>query len=439
MTLQASYKAHIAERLRKAEAALEAAGFDAMVLHAGSPFRYFADDQDAPFRTNPHFAHWLPLAGPYHLLLVKPGSKPKLMRVAPEDYWHEQLPLGDPFWAESFDIQQVGAEEEAWKALDLAGKVAYIGDAPERAVSGGIQSTATNPAELTARLDWDRSSKSEYEVDALEEAGKLAGKGHHAARVAFEEGGSELEIHRAYVTAIESLDAQLPYGSIVALDDRGATLHYESKRPASAMRDGKVLLIDVGAQVRGYGSDITRTWTRGSCDPLFRDIVEQTDAMQLRLCDMVRPGYEYADFHHQAHIEIANILHGTGIIKTAGEEAVAMGLTGPFFPHGLGHFLGIQTHDVSGHQAGPEGGTNTPPENYPYLRTTRRMEERQVFTVEPGIYFIPMLLREHRTGPKAQQFDWETIDRLAPLGGVRIEDNLVVTESGHRSLTRPYI
>lgn len=434
-----SYLAHIAERQRKAEAALEATSFEGMVLHAGSPFRYFADDQDAPFRTNPHFAHWLPLAGPYHLLLVQAGSKPKLVRVAPEDYWYEQLPLGDPFWAEAFEILEVGTEVEAWKALGLTGNIAYVGDAPERAQAGGIRQGATNHAELTARLDWDRSSKTPYEVDALEEAGKLAGVGHLAAREAFNGGGSELEIHGAYVSAIEKLDAQLPYGSIVALDDRGATLHYESKRPPSAMRDGKVLLIDVGAQVRGYGSDITRTWTRGDCDPMFVDLVKHTDAMQLKLCDMVRPGYEYADFHHQAHIEIADLLHGIGIIKTAGEDAVMMGLTGPFFPHGLGHFLGIQTHDVSGHQAKPEGGSNTPPKNYPYLRTTRRMEANQVFTVEPGIYFIPMLLREHRNGTHADQFDWDRIDRLTPLGGVRIEDNLVVTGDGHRSLTRPYI
>lgn len=437
--MQESYQAHVAERQSKAEAALEKSGFDAMVLHAGSPFRYFGDDQDAPFRSNPHFAHWVPMEGPYHLLFVQRGEKPRLFRIAPEDYWYEQLSLGDPFWASSFDIQQVGSEEEAWKALPKAKGLAYIGDAAERAVAHGIKQKATNHEELTARLDWDRSYKSAYEIQTLEEACKLAGKGHIAARDAFAQGSSELEIHHAYVEAIAGLDAELPYSSIVALDDRGATLHYETKRPPSAMREGRVLLIDVGAKVRGYGSDITRTWTRGACDPLFVELSEKMDAMQRRLCDMVRPGYEYTDFHHQAHIEIAGILYEIGVLNMAGEEAVNEKLTAPFFPHGLGHFLGIQTHDVSGHQAAPEGGVNRPPKNYPYLRTTRTMEVDQVFTVEPGVYFIPMLLRPHRTGESSRHFDWDRIDRLTPLGGVRVEDNVVVTSVGHRSLTRPYI
>jgi len=437
--MKEQYLAHIAERQKKAEAALEATGFDALVLHAGTPFRYFADDQDAPFRSNPHFAHWTPLKGPYHLLFVQPGERPRLFRIAPEDYWYDQLPLGDPFWASSFDVHQVASEEEAWKALPRVKKLAYIGDAPDRAIANGVKEKAANHAELTARLDWDRSYKSEYEVNTIEEAGALAARGHVAAREAFAQGASELEIHHAYVSAIGGLDADLPYTSIVALDNKGATLHYDTKRPPSAMRDGRVLLIDVGANVRGYGSDITRTWTRGDCDPLFVELSDKTDRMQQRLCDMVKPGYEYTDFHHQAHIEVAGILYEIGVLKKAGEEAVNEGLTAPFFPHGLGHFLGVQTHDVAGHQAGPEGGTNTPPENYPYLRTTRQMEENQVFTVEPGIYFIPMLLREHRAGPRAALFDWVVIDRLTPLGGVRVEDNVVVTRDGHRSLTRPYI
>lgn len=434
-----TYLQHTAERQRLAEAALAETGFDALVLHAGTPFRYFADDQDAPFRTNPHFAHWVPMTGPYHLLLVRPGEKPVLARVSPEDYWYEQLPLGDPFWAEPFEVVEVATEEQAWKALSTAGRTAYVGDAPDRAKAAGIGDTGLDPAELTARLDWDRSYKSEYEVQCLAEATELAAKGHVAAREAFEAGASELEIHHAYVTAVGGLDADLPYSSIVALDDRGATLHYETKRPPSAMRDGKVLLIDVGAKVRGYGSDITRTWTRGACDPTFVELRDRMDAMQRELCELVKPGYEYTDFHHRAHIEIADVLHAVGILKTGGEAAVEAKLTAPFFPHGLGHFLGIQVHDVAGHQAGPEGGTNTPPESYPFLRTTRTMEERQVFTVEPGVYFIPMLLREYRDGARSGEFDWGLIDRLTPLGGVRIEDNVVVTAEGHRNLTRPWV
>ena len=136
---------------------------------------------------------------------------------------------------------------------------------------------------------------------------------------------------------------------------------------------------------------------------------------------------------------IGDLLHGAGVLKIGGEEALAQGLTAPFFPHGLGHFLGIQVHDVAGHQKEPAGGTQEPPADHPFLRTTRTIEADQVFTIEPGLYFIEMLLREHRSGPKRELFDWSLVDTLAKCGGVRVEDNVLVTADGHRNLTRPHI
>jgi Xaa-Pro dipeptidase len=96
-------------------------------------------------------------------------------------------------------------------------------------------------------------------------------------------------------------------------------------------------------------------------------------------------------------------------------------------------------HDVAGKQADPSGTPAPPPKEHPYLRNTRTIEPGHVFTIEPGIYFIPMLLRPFRSGKDAAAFDWETIDALAPFGGVRVEDNVVVTPSGPRNLTRPHL
>jgi len=430
------YDDHVRERRRLAEAALAASGFDGMVIQSGSPFRYFADDQDAPFRETPHFAHWVPLAGPQHLLYVRPGQTPKLVRVSAEGFWYEQSPLGDPFWKGSFDVDEAPDAAAAWKRLDLSGRVAYIGDTPEQATAHGIAPTDVQPTALVARLDWDRSYKTPYEVACLSTATELAAKGHRAAKASFEQGSSELEIHYAYMQAVGCIDEQLPYHAIIALDEKGAILHYVGKR---TQRDGRVLLIDCGAEHQGYGCDITRTWTTSKADPLFSELVSGLDRLQLELCDAVKPGLPYADLHHLAHLKIADLLHDKGIIKVGGEEAVTRGLSQPFYPHGLGHFLGIQTHDVAGHQKGPEGGSNPPPEKHPALRTTRTIEEHMLFTIEPGLYFIDMLLRPHRTGPEKDAFDWATIDRLAPFGGIRIEDNLVVTADGHTNLTRPHI
>lgn len=435
-TIAKLYPTHVRERQRKTEAALAAAGFDALVIHAGTPFTYFADDFDATFRSTPHFAHWVPVEGPNHLLCIKPGEKPMLVCVKPEDYWYEQLPLGNPFWAASFDVKQVSDEAAAWKLVSTKGRVAYIGDAPAVAQSHGIAPGSVNPLSVVARLDWDRSTKTQYEVACLEEATANASRGHAAARTAFVEGASELEIHQAYVTAVGCIDKDLPYESIVALDEKGATLHYTGKR---TKKNGKVLLIDCGAKSLGYGSDITRTWTTEGADKTFQDLVTGVDALQKELCELVKPGKPYLELHHTAHIKIADLLRANSIIKQGGEEAVKLGLTLPFFPHGLGHFLGIQVHDVSGRQKSPEGGLVPPPPQYPYLRTTRTIEENQVFTIEPGLYFIEMLLRPHRTGPLAKHFNWLLIDRLMSSGGVRIEDNVLVTKSGHHNLTRPYI
>jgi Xaa-Pro dipeptidase len=430
------YPAHVGERQGKAELALASTGFDALVIQAGTPFTYFADDMDAPFHATPHFAHWVPLDGPHHLLCVRPGEKPLLACVKPEDYWYEQLPLGNPFWAKWFDVKTVADEAAAWKQMLAKGRVAYVGDSPASAEQHGIARDAINPSALTARLDWDRSTKTPYEVACLEEATRSAALGHAAARAAFVEGASELEIHQAYVSAVGCVDKELPYESIVALDEKGAVLHYYGKR---GKKNGKVMLIDCGAKALGYGSDITRTWTTKECDATFQELVRGVDKLQQELCALVKPGKKYFEIHHAAHVKIGDLLRATSIIKQGGEEAVKLGLTAPFFPHGVGHFLGIQVHDVGGRQKAPEGGTVPPPANHPYLRTTRTIEENQVFTIEPGLYFIEMLLRPYRSGALAKHFNWLLIDRMMPCGGIRIEDNVLVTRDGHRNLTRPHI
>ncbi|MBL8861255.1 MAG: Xaa-Pro dipeptidase [Planctomycetes bacterium] len=427
------YAAHVAERQRKLETALAAAGFDGLVIQAGAPFTYFSDDQDAPFRPTPHFAHWVPLEGPAHLLHLRPGERPRLARVAPEDYWYEQAPLGNPYWAAHFDLVEVPDVERAWRELAIQGRTAYVGDRPEEATARGILRDALNPTALTARLDWDRAYKSAYEVDQLAAASRAGWRGHLAARRAFQEGASELQIHQAYVEAVGCTDKDLPYESIVGLDEKGAILHYCGKRTTGG---GKVLLIDVGAQVNRYASDITRTWVTDKADPAFRELVAGLEKLQLELCALAQPGIPYLELHAAAHHKIGDLLHQAGILKVGGQEALARGVTAPFFPHGLGHFLGIQVHDVGGRQKSPEGGTLPPPPEFPYLRTTRKIEEGQVFTIEPGLYFIEMLLRPHRAGATKELFDWKLVDRLSPHGGIRIEDNVLVTRAGHRNLTR---
>jgi Xaa-Pro dipeptidase len=97
MDLAGLFSSHAQRLQAESEKALHASGYDSLVVSSGAPFTYFADDQDAPFRPVPHFAHWCPLGGPHHLLHVVPGKKPRLVRHAPEDYWYEQGGLTEPF------------------------------------------------------------------------------------------------------------------------------------------------------------------------------------------------------------------------------------------------------------------------------------------------------------------------------------------------------
>jgi Xaa-Pro dipeptidase len=430
MDLAALFSGHVKRLQAETEKALAATGHASLVVSSGAPLTYFADDQDAPFRPVPHFAHWCPLGGPHHLLHVVPGQKPRLVRHAPEDYWYEQGGVTDPFWLGAFEFEEAGSADAVWQALGRPAAAAYVGNELERAAGAGL---APNPKPLVSRLDWLRSYKDDYEVRSLEEATVLGARGHHAAREAFASGASELEVHQAFCRAVAATEAQLPYPTIVAQDEKGATLHYESKRRATGAR---VLLLDAGAQARGYACDITRTTPAQGCDPRFVELVEALDAVELDLARAATPGRPYLEVHLQAHAGIARVLSDLRILRVSAEEAFAKGYTHPFFPHGVGHHLGIQVHDVAGRQADPAGGEAPPPKEHPYLRNTRTIEPGHVFTIEPGIYFIPMLLRRFRSGPAAQAFAWETIDALQPFGGVRVEDNVLVTASGPRNLTR---
>ena len=433
MDLASLFQAHLGERQRSAEEALARTGFDALVISSGEVHTYFADDQDAPFHPTPHFAHWCPMEGPHHLLVVRPGKTPRLIRYAPEDFWYEQLPLGSPFWAGGFEIEEAGTVEDAWARLGSVPRAAYIGNETDRAATAGLE---PNPALLTAHLDWTRSYKTDYELQCIEEATLLGARGHLAAKAAFLAGASELEIHQAYVQTVGCVDHELPYPSIVALNEKGATLHYEGKR---GLKKGFTMLIDAGAQVRGYASDITRTITAPHCDSRFAALVAGMEKVQRELCEAVHPGMPYGDLHHLGHLKIAGLLQAHGILKAAPDEAVEKGLSRPFFPHGLGHHLGIQVHDVAGRQLGPDGTPAPPPPQHPFLRTTRMIEAGQVFTVEPGLYFIPMLLRPFRENEHRDRFNWDLIDALAPCGGIRIEDNLFVTGASSRNLTRKHL
>ena len=434
-------RGHLDEAL--AGARKSGAAIDRIVFHAGSEQMYHADDQPVAFRTVPHFARLAPLPGPDHFIVYEPGQRLRLLRVAPADFWYEPPAEIDHPYTDDFDIDLVGSRREAVAALasqlgNGSAVTAYVGNAAAVAEELGLVATAVEPKALMAPLNWTRAYKTPYEVECLRDAARLASLGHAAVRRGFAKRRSEWALHMDYLTATSTLEGELPYTNIIAWDYRGATLHYQSKSRL-APDAGHVLLIDAGAQVWGYGSDITRTYSSEQAHPVFRQLLDAMETLQLQLVDQVGPNKEYIDVHAAAHRGIARILHETAILQVSADEAYARGLTRPFLPHGVGHHLGLQVHDVGGHQVNPQGDVKPPSAEHPHLRTTRPLETGHVVTIEPGLYFIPLLLDPQRSGDNASAFNWPLIDALIPFGGIRIEDDVAVTDSGRDNLSRPFV
>jgi Xaa-Pro dipeptidase len=430
MDLSPQFREHVARMTKTAALTLSETGYEALVLGAGSQMVYFADDMEPPFKSNPHFASWAPIRGPHHAIVVKPGVKPRLIRWAPKDYWYERAPFAQDFWTGEFEITEAESADGVMAEVGSNGRTVFVGDDETRARASGF---AVNPPDVVKRLDWDRAIKTPYEIGCLSRASAAGARGHLAARDAFLEGQNELAIHHAFLRGAGTSEDLLPYPTIVCLDEKAAILHYHAKRSSGS---GQVLLLDAGASHLGYGCDITRTSVASTANPTFQALVSGLNALQLRLCDLAKAGTSYVEIHLAAHREIGALLIQHGVLKCSIDEAIEKRYTSVFFPHGVGHHLGIQVHDIGGRQLAREGGVLPPPEAHPYLRNTRIMEAGHVFTIEPGIYFVQMLLEPHRTGASRAAFGWEVIDTLAPLGGIRVEDNVVVTESGHRNLTR---
>ena len=443
MDLSGLFRDHIRSVCVMAEDALAVSaaagrGFDGIVFHAGSATCYPADDLAIPFRSLPHFARFAPVPGPDHLLRFRPGEPPRLARVVPVDYWEEPPATPDHPFAETLEVASAPDLLAAAVLLGDVSGCAYVGSDPGVAERLGLRDGAAEPRALLSALDWYRAFKTPYEVACIREANRIAAQGHRAARAGFDALHSEREIHAEFLAATEAQGHETPYPNIIAWDDRASVLHYTRKRTTSP-DPGHSFLIDAGASCHGYASDVTRTFAMPAAHPVFRAALERMESLQRQLAESIRPGGSYVELHARAIHGVAQILSDLEILKVPADEAVQRGLASPFLPHGVGHHLGLQVHDVGGQQLTPGGERRSPPEAHPKLRTTRDLDVGQVVTVEPGLYFIPLLLARYRSGADASAFDWPLVDALVPCGGIRIEDDVHVTESGCENLTRAFL
>ena len=438
--LARSYPAHLAEVSRRTADALARSRLDAVILHAGEPIGLFLDDQHYPFKAHPPFKWWAPLLdAPGSMILFRAGSRPKLIFHVEADFWYQPAKLPDSWWPAHFEIIEVHSKQESRAALpkDLS-KTAWIGDPLPELIGWGVASI--NPPDLMRRLDFTRARKTPYEIACLAEANRIGAKGHRAAEDCFRAGGSEYDIHQAFAAACGQREQELPYNAIVALNEAASVLHYQVLR-RDKPPEHRSLLLDAGASFAGYGSDITRTTagtTRSTASTHgdFAALVARMDHLQLGLCALAKPGADWRDIHAAAVERITALLCEFGVLRCSADEALESGASRLFFPHGIGHLLGLEVHDVGGTMADDEGGTLPKPSRDPALRLTRKIEPGFVVTMEPGLYFIDALLEPARGGEHARRIDWQKVDALRPFGGVRIEDNLAVIADGCDNLTR---
>jgi Xaa-Pro dipeptidase len=426
------FEAHLQSTLADIAGALAAVGYDSLVVHAGNERMVFQDDQPYPFRANPWFSWLVPAPpAPGSIVCLSPGTRPELLFVAPDDYWHSPPEVPEERWTGQFQLRAFptgkAALQQAAQQPD-GRRVAWLGES-----APPVASWEANPPKLLARLEQLRCHKTPHELACLREATRLGVAGHLAAERAFRDGASEFDIHLAYLAAVRQTDAELPYPNIIGLNEHAATLHYQLRERRAPPRPLS-LLIDAGANCHGYASDITRTWAMAP--GAFASLVDGMHGLQQQLCEAVAPGVDWRELHLRAHHLVAQLLRDAGVLKIDAAQAVASGVSSVFLPHGLGHLLGLQVHDVGGFRPTPDAEPIPRPEGHPALRLTRRLEAGMVVTVEPGVYFIDSLLAQLKAGPHAGAVNWTLVGNLAACGGIRIEDNVVVTASGHENLTR---
>lgn len=428
------YAEHIATLQQRTKTIVEREGLEGLVIHSGQAKRQFLDDMYYPFKVNPQFKAWLPVIDNPHCWLVVNGTdKPKLIFYRPVDFWHKVPDEPSDFWADYFDIQLLLKPDQVEKFLpyDKAG-YGYIGEYLE--VGQALGFTQMNPEPVMNYLHFHRAYKTQYELVCLREANRLAVLGHTAARDAFYAGASEFGIQQAYLNATSHMENDTPYGNIVALNENCAILHYTHfERQAPAQH--RSFLIDAGANFHGYASDITRTYDFAK-QGQFADLVSVMNEHQIALGKALQPGKLYGELHIDCHNRVAQVLADFNIVKLPAEEIVAKGITSTFFPHGLGHHLGLQVHDMGGFMADESGTHQDPPEGHPFLRCTRRIEAGQVFTIEPGLYFIDSLLGDLAETDNKQYINWGKVAEFKPYGGIRIEDNIIVHDDRLENMTR---
>lgn len=307
----------------------------------------------------------------------------------------------------------------------------------------GIHNSLVNDyasKELIKAVVVQRSIKSDEEIKQIEMALDISYEMNVLAMKMSRPGIYEYEVAGAVEAAVLSKNSHISFP--VIFTTHGEVLHGHSHE--NLMKEGDILVLDSGAESPlHYASDITRTFpVSGKFTPIQKDIYNVVLAALVKSTEMMRPGILFKDVHLNAAKIVADGMKQLGFMKGNTDDAVAAGAHALFFPHGLGHQLGLDVHDMEGLGENFVGYTDEIKRSaqfgLAYLRFARALESGHVLTVEPGIYFMPELIALWKSEKKHTEFiNYDNVEKTVGFGGIRIEDDVLVTKTGHRVLGKP--
>lgn len=284
---------------------------------------------------------------------------------------------------------------------------------------------------LAEALDACRVVKDDYEVALIRRANQVSADAHRDLMRRARTAGNESELEGRFIAECYRQNARFQaYPGIFASGRDAATLHYVKNNKPVQGRD--LLLVDAGCEWRTYASDITRTYpVSGRFTPESRAVYDVVLRMQTECIGMLRAGVEWERVHERAHRVLIDGLLALGILRGDKDAIFKARTSTAFLPHGLGHYLGMDTHDVGGRPNYADTDMM-----FRFLRVRTALPAGAVVTVEPGCYFCDFILQPFlKDELHSQYIDEAVLNKYWDVGGVRIEDNLLITEDGCENLT----
>jgi Xaa-Pro aminopeptidase len=408
------------ERRRRAAADAWDLRDELVLVGAGQPVPYPGrGDRTYPFRSHAEYL--------YLTDRERPGG---VLAFDPAEGWSDfvaPVTVDERLWEGAPDDGQDGVplpELAGWLERRSGRAMATLG-----APHGAGDAALTDRVRLA--LDAVRRPKDPVEIERMRAAGRATRDGFAALARLIQPGRTERELQIELEAAFYRGGADaLAFDSIVAGGPNSAVLHFPPT--GRALEAGELLLVDAGGEYRGYAGDVTRTYPVGGdftgVQAELYAIVRDANRHAQTLC---RPGTEWVDVHWAAARVIAEGLAGLGVLRGDVDGLVERRTVSLFFPHGVGHMVGLGVRDAGGALAG-----RTPRDDFPRLRIDLPLEPGFAVTVEPGIYFVPALLQDpERRAQHRDAVDWDRADALLGFGGIRVEDDMLVTDGEPENLT----